>query len=329
MSYITEGSLSDSVLFKSFNSASKLSTTLIDAIKHSTEITSDFIEEQLLQLRRSRISPLLEKVLNAYNTGSIVLLYANNNIKVPQAIPFFAMKTYNGGTKVFVFVNNFGSLTQSKTDSNRSYLNIAMKDLYSLMEGAFIALTYGTKKTNFKRALGLQRLTTKIYSQMMTMILNKEYALSMDQDLTAEITFIISYFFMKYVWESDNEMINTSYALDSLTQNGKFSLTSTNKADLIVNEMNSKVTDVSSLISFLESRSNRLKGLGFRYFVQGYINTYKAPAIFSMECLPYFLFVISTASLGSFIVNTPVVNNITSSIKGMNQYYNELSRLVV
>lgn len=326
MTYITEGNLSDSVLYKNFNSASKLSSTIVAAIKNSIEIDKSYIQEQLMQIQRTRLSPLVDKVLGAYENGDIVILYARK-IKIPQALPFFAMKAKSGKPKVFIFVNNFASISKSDTDSDQKFLNITMKDLYALMEGAYITFKYNTNPKSFTRSLGLQKLTTKIYSQMMLMILNKEYALSMDQDLTAEITFIVSYFFMKYIWGSENEAVNIAYSLDACTQTGKYSLTSTNKAEQIVEEMDDNVTDISSLIKFIETRSKRLKGLSFRYFTQSFINTYKGTAIFAMECLPYFLFTVATSALGSFIVNTPVITNITSNIKGMNQFYPEIGKI--
>lgn len=326
MAYITEGNLSDSVLYKNFNSAAKLSSTIVTAIKNSIEIDNSYIQEQLMQIQRTRLSPLVDKVLNAYKNGDIVILYARK-IKIPQALPFFAMKAKSGKPKVFIFANNFASIGKSETDSDQKFLNISMKDLYALMEGAYITYVYNSNPKSFSRSLGLQKLTSKIYSQMMLQILNKEYALSMDQELTSEVTFIISYFFMKYVWGSENDAVNISYSLDTCTQTGKYSLTSTNKAEMIVEEMDTTVSDISSLIKFIETRSKRLKGLTFRYFTQTFVNTFKGPSIFAMECLPYFLFTVCTASLGSFIVNTPMITNITSNIKGMNQFYPEIGKI--
>ena len=329
MAYITEKNLSDSELFKSFNSASKLSSTLVEAVKNGIEITEDYIQEQIHQIRRSRISPLSDKVLSAYENGNIIILYARG-VKIPQAVPFFALKTKSGETKVFIFANNFSTMSLNDNESDKKYLNITMKDLYALMEGAYITWQYNTNYKSFNRALGLMKLTTKIYSRLMLLILNKEFALSMDTSLYAEVNFIISYFFMKHVWDSDNESINISYALDSLNPSDKYSLSNSKSFEAIVEEMdNSNVNDISKLINFISSRSNRLKGLNFRYFTQTYINTYKGPAIFSMESLPYFLFTVSTTALGSFIVNNAVISNIINNqIKGMGNYYPEISKLV-
>ena len=110
----TEATLTDSVIYKSFNNNSEMTSTIISGIKESIKITPDYIQEQLMQIKRTRISPLSEEVLSAYNSGKITLLYSENK-KIPQALPFFATKV-QGKVTVFIFVNNYA--TMAKSDIN-------------------------------------------------------------------------------------------------------------------------------------------------------------------------------------------------------------------
>ena len=73
----TEASLTDSVLYKAFNNNADMTTLLISATKESTIITEEYIQEQLLQIGRMNISPLVDTVLNAYKKVKIILLYPN------------------------------------------------------------------------------------------------------------------------------------------------------------------------------------------------------------------------------------------------------------
>ena len=120
-SLFTESNLSDTVIYQTYNTNSEMTTTILSAIKDSIVIDSSFIEEQLLQIKRTRISPLAESVLKAYEDGDIVLLYAKNK-KIPQALPFFATKM-QGKIKVIIFINNYGTITKSEKDSSDKYLN--------------------------------------------------------------------------------------------------------------------------------------------------------------------------------------------------------------
>ena len=158
---------------------------------------------------------------------------------------------------------------------------------------------------------------------MFLRILNKEYALSMDQEVYNRVSFCISRFFLDTIWGSQNFDINTAYSINSIL--------GANKNDLMIvaeTYNQASITNIADLINFLKTLTRRLDKLSTRYFAQGYINTYKASAIFGMECLPYFLYTIEASLIGSFLVNQPIINDIIKNIKGMNTFYAELSKSV-
>lgn len=320
----TEAALVDSILYKTFNNNAELTGMILSAIKNSIVIDYSYIEEQLMQIRRTKISPLSDAVLQAYADGDIILLYAKIK-KVPQALPYFVTKM-QGKIKAFIFVNNFGTITKSDVDSSEKYLNITMKDLYVLMEGAYTSLRYAMNPIKVKRTLGLMKLSVNIYTDMVMRILNKECSISMDQDLYGKVSFCIGEFFLRNVWMSENEEVNFTYALNTI--HGDKGVNRAEYLMLAETMEQREIKDINLLIEFLRELSPRMKNMNFRYFTQCYINMFKAPAMFSMECLPYFLFTIQTSMIGSFIVNQPMISDITKNIKGMNMFYPELVKAV-
>src|SRR5699024_1925605 len=88
------------------------------------------------------------------------------------------------------------------------------------------------------------------------------------------------------------------------------------------------IKTMEELLEFLKERFSRLKGLSIRFFVEYYMNSYKAPAILGLDVLPYFLFAVATALLGSFIINQPSIMEIARQTKSTNYFYAELSRIV-
>lgn len=317
-----ESSLSDSVMYQSFNGNAEMTKTIITAIKDSIVIDASYIEEQIMQIRRTKISPLAETVLSAFEDGSINLLYSKI-VKVPKAFPFFVTKV-QGKIKVFIFVNNYGTISKSDLATNGKYLNITMKDLYVLMEGAYCAYKYTLYPTKITKNLGLMKLSCNIYTSMILRILNKEYSLSMDQTSYAKVSFCISKFFLERVWMSQNHDINFSYSFSCIN-------TAVNKAEmLVISEMYDakNIMNIKDLIMFIKEISPRLQTLTIRYFTQCYINLYKAGAMFSLECLPYFIYTIEATLIGSFLVNQPIISDITKNIKGMNTFYSELVKSV-
>lgn len=319
MKLIEESSLNDSVIFQTFNRNSEMMNTINLCIKNGLVLDPSYIQEQLMQMKRTRISPLVDKVMGAYEKEDIVIIFSKTT-RVPKALPFVVLKV-QGKLKAFIFVNNYGKLTENKNTSEE-YLNMPMKDLYVLMEGAFIGLTYYKYPVQVTKNLGLMKITNQIYTEMFLRILNKEYALSLNQDIYDTASFSISKFFLKRVWECKNDDIATSYAMGTIVSPDKTNLT-------IANDLYDEKDPDSfpKLIAYLADLSPRLGKLNLRYFTQCWINTYKASAIFGMETLPYFLFIIEATMIGSFIVNQPIISTMIKNIRNMNLFYPELSKI--
>ena len=52
---IQETALSSSVLYQAFNGNAEMTKIILEAIKNSTTITKEYIEEQMLQIKRTTI----------------------------------------------------------------------------------------------------------------------------------------------------------------------------------------------------------------------------------------------------------------------------------
>lgn len=321
MNVFQESSLSDSIIFRSFNSQAEFSTIINKAITYGRIVEKELIEEQLIQIRRTRLSPLVDDVLISLDRGDIVLVYAKNQ-KIPQALPF-AIAKVNNDIKAFIFVNNYGTIVSNSKVNGGEYLNIAMKDLYVLLEGAYTALSYFKNPIYITRSLGLMKCCVGVYTSMFLRILNKEYALSLDQEVYNRVSFVIGKYFLDKVWESKNDDINTSYAMSTILTPNRMDLGMVNDSYKASN-----IKNIEELIAFLKTLSPRLAPLNFRYFTQCYITIYKASAIFSMECLPYFLFVMEATLIGSFLVNQPIISDIIKSNKNMGKFYGEIVKVL-
>lgn len=322
---LTESSLVDTVVYRSFNKNSELNKIIVSGIKNSIPIDKSYIAEQLMQINRTKISPLSDEVLNAYYNGNIVLLYCKK-ANIPQALPFFASKI-KGKITVIIFVNNYGQILKAESNDQK-YLSISMKDLYVLLEGAYIAYRYAVLPVKVTKDLGLMKISTQLYTSMIMRILNKEYAISMDQALYASVSFVIARFFIERVWMSVmGDDLNFSYARSVIDK----TKVGVDMNDITVtNDLYTEahIQSADELVKFLSTLSPRLKTLNFRYFLQCYINTFKPGAMFSLECLPYFLFTIEASLCGSFIVNQPILSDITRNTKGMNTFYPELVKAI-
>ena len=313
--------LSDSYIYGMFNVNKMMSTKIADAYKEGQTLDSSYIEEQILQIKRTRISPLSDAVLTAFSKGEIELIYSST-VKVPKAIPFIILKI-KGRNKAIIFVNNYGSISNNGIVEGGNALNVPMKDLYTLMESAYLALRYYDNPSSFRRSIGLMKLTNSIYTNMWIRILNKECALSMNPELFNQVSFCISKYYLEKVWEIENDELVFNYACSEATNANKITM------KLVENQYNqANVQTIDDLFKFLQTFSVRIENkVSTKYMVECYINMYRDTALLGIDTLPYFIFTIVCAYCGSFIVNQPLINDIMKNIKSVNILYSELSKL--
>ena len=320
LEYVSEASLGESVIFNMMNNGKALMMRINKCIQSGTVITEHNIQEQLIQIERTHISPLASNVVEAFRNGDIVLLHSKE-VTIPQAVPFITTKI-DGKVKSFVFINKYGNLTQSSQVSGGARLNIQMRDLYSLMEGAYIQNRYNTNPIMLTRNLGLMKLTANVYAAMFVRILNREYALSIDEMLYNRVLYTVTRFYLERVWMCTNSDIIESYSISGILSPDKTDIT-------IVSDSytNAGIKTITDMVDFLKTLSPRVSTINTRYVVECYINLYHGAAIFGIDCLPYFLFTLTSSLLGSFIVNQPVVADIVKNTKGMNSFYSELAKV--
>jgi len=225
MNVICESTLSDSYIYGLFNNDLTMTKRIAEAVKTGQVIDSSYIQEQILQIKRTRLSPLVDNVLKSYEDGNILLIYSEKT-KITQAIPFVVLKM-GGKNKVVIFVNNYGTIVDNGAVAGGKLLNMQMKDLYVLMEGAYLAWTYYEYPVKFQRSIGLMKLINTIYTSMVIRILNKEYALSMNQDLYNSVSYCVSRFFLESVWGCENHDLVFTYASQTCTS-------TVNKSNLMI-----------------------------------------------------------------------------------------------
>lgn len=306
-------SLEDSFIYKTFSNSNDILPKMLECIRNSTLITKDYIEEQYIQIKKSAVSPLSREVLEAYDDGLIEIRYTTGNSRLPTAIPYVVRRDGNRIVAT-IFINAFTSLENDN-------LTIPTKNLYVFMESAYIALLLHKYPEKIKRNSSLCKICMTVYTEMVMKILVKEYALTMDRILYDKITFVVSRFFLTKVWGLTDEKVIAAYAASQLKY-------ATTEDIFMINKeyMDKNINDISDLIVFISSCSNRLKTLNVKYFIEKFISLYHAPALLSLDYLPYLFFVINNVLVGSFIVSQNALSDIVKSTVGISRYYGEISK---
>ena len=311
-----EASLSDSRIFEQLNRSASLSKKVAQAIKDGVVLDKSYIEEQYIQCTKTRISPLAERVLQAFDAGEIKLIYTKA-VHIPIAVPFVVVEL-GGKPTACIFIADFSAVSK-----DGSALTIEMKKLYALMEGAYVALKYFTRPEKFTRNSAFAKLNAQIYSSMVMRLLNREYALSLEKEIFDGVNFISAYFFLEKILGITNKEVATSYATSCCNNPSLLQI------QLVKDGYeNANVRNVDDLIKFIATQAPKMENLSFRYFFERWISSFGQSACLSIDSYPYLYFTIINVLLGAFLVNVAGLSEIVKNAKGINSFYAEIASII-
>lgn len=315
--YVCENTMEDSLVYKTFNQANGVVDKIVKYLSSGVPLDKSYIEDQYAIIRRGAgISPLSQKVLEAFNNGDIEIIW-NNTEKVGVAMPFIVRRKSDGKIVSTIFINAFATI---KDDS---ILVIPAKQLYGLMEGAYIALKLQTDPVKVMKNAELMMTTASVYTEMMARILNKEYALTLDKVLYDKVCYCIKRFYLECVWEYPNTGLVSNYASSDLKYIQQFDL---DALDATYSKM--EIKTIANLLEFVKSLSPRMGDLNLRYYIERFIKTYHGSSILSIDYLPYVFFVITNVVMSTFLVSQTALNDIIKNTKNINRFYSELARVM-
>lgn len=315
--YVCENTMEDSLVYKTFNQANGVVDKIVKYLSSGVPLDKSYIEDQYAIIRRGAgISPLSQKVLEAFNSGDIEIIW-NNTEKVGVAMPFIVRRKSDGKVVSTIFINAFATI---KDDS---ILVIPAKQLYGLMEGAYIALKLQTDPVKVMKNAELMMTTASVYTEMMARILNKEYALTLDKVLYDKVCYCIKRFYLECVWEYPNTGLVSNYASSDLKYIQQFDL---DALDATYSKM--EIKTIANLLEFVKSLSPRMSDLNLRYYIERFIKTYHGSSILSIDYLPYVFFVITNVVMSTFLVSQTALNDIIKNTKNINRFYSELARVM-
>lgn len=315
--YVCENTMEDSLVYKTFNQANGVVDKIVKYLSSGVPLDKSYIEDQYAIIRRGAgISPLSQKVLEAFNNGDIEIIW-NNTEKVGVAMPFIVRRKSDSKVVSTIFINAFATI---KDDS---ILVIPAKQLYGLMEGAYIALKLQTDPVKVMKNAELMMTTASVYTEMMARILNKEYALTLDKVLYDKVCYCIKRFYLECVWEYPNTGLVSNYASSDLKYIQQFDL---DALDATYSKM--EIKTIANLLEFVKSLSPRMSDLNLRYYIERFIKTYHGSSILSIDYLPYVFFVITNVVMSTFLVSQTALNDIIKNTKNINRFYSELARVM-
>lgn len=316
MEYFTEASLSDSHMFQQLNKSSSVTANIAKALKNGTVIDQSYFEQQYLMMTKTRVSPISETVIKAFDAGKIKLIY-NKNDHVTVAIPF-TIVNLKGEMTACIFINEFSGITKT----GEPQLTIDMKKLYTLMEAAYIGLLYFTKPTEFIRNATFVRTLANIYAQMILRIYNREYALSLNKDAFDTVNYYAARFFLERVLGVNNTALSSAYAKATCNKPAQTVIDVAETGYETENPQN-----IEEFVLFAAKADQKMADLKYRYFFQRWVTSYGTGASLAIDSFPYFFYCFSNVMCGGFLVNTTSLSELVKNTPGILNIYPEIARI--
>lgn len=308
-------SLRDTYIFSQMNKGGYVDNVLKTFANPNTAMvaTPKLLEEQIIHINKTFKYPAKVAVLEAFKNGTItpVLLKpsARNSARIPSSIPFVFDK---GRTKAMVFIDNYANVTKNLD------ITIDYKKLYCLLESAYLALEgYNRDSTS------VINKGSAIFAHMFTQVLNKKFSLNTDRTAKNKVLFLASKYFLYHHLGMRDEDRLFNYALKNCNS----------ATAILMKDVDAEFGPqyLESLPEFIKHFAdtpfkfvNGFENITVRDYISDFANMYGQETLLALESLDYFMFVISSVTIGAFLNNQVVLDEIVGD-DGKKLYF-EMSR---
>lgn len=282
--------ISSSYIFKSFNNVESIQMAMNGQLLGQKELA-----EQMMMIQKYIKSPFKMKILSALQDGTIKLRYVKDLALVQMPFILGADGSIN------ILVSSYGRMRED------GMVSVDYRKLYTLMECGYIAKKFISNYERYRNDSILIKNGAEIYSNMFVKPINRRFNLHLDRNRENTLLFLAAKFYLKNVLGLKNNDIIFNTAM-SVCKAGNHILLQ--EADSVIPD--SAYVDLKSFFNELkEDKLNLgLKNIQLRDYLSDYLALYNSSATFSLEMMPYFLYVINAGISSMGLVNNYALEDI-------------------
>ena len=274
-------------------------------------VSGSSISDQLNVITKKMKYAGKDKTIELLMKGIITPLY-NPSLSIPKYL--FTMLKNDGGTvKAICDLTNF-----SRVDANGNN-DIYVKTLFALMQGATVNYELFTNWNKYITNINLVKSASITYSKMVGKILDKLYAIKIDQFKSDLIHFLIAKFFI----------INMCGRLNTANTDEIAYYACFNKSTkgLIIDEASSLDESMfESFDNFIKELSKLgMKNLNVRIFIENFARMYGETSLLGIDYLPSFLSIIFGSAINANLGKDSIIETIAE--EHIQNAYTEFFRL--
>lgn len=276
--------LSDSAIFtKLINNPELLSKMKLIIAKNGIQLlTPKDLESPYADINRrikySTKGPIMEKI-----SKGIIIPFKDTKTKLPTYLHTVTGKGMNGDFNVYV---NLERYMNSSGD-------IYPKTLFTLLQDSLLAYELAKKWDKYVNNIDFVKDCSWIYSRITTKILDKTFALDLDQFNSDLLSYIFAKFFIINMCGRTDNDLNDNIAYKCCFNKSSIDLIKQEEESLSPNRYNS----IFDLIDALKEIKT-IKDINVRSFIENFTRMYGEGSLLALDYLPCFIQCVCGAAIG-------------------------------
>ena len=274
------------------------------------------MEDSVRAITKKENRPLKNRVLNDLKDELVIPVYDPVGLSnIPVFVPFW-ISTYNGRTVCVV------NLTQrGRQDKKTGEIVVHPKTLFSLLLCGTVIRQMIVNEHNIMGSTKLLTSLSKIYSKIVTKILDKSFAISANDLYLDQIRYLTAKFFLVSIVGKPNTPMISDIAMKSVA-------TSSPQGVKQIDAMmpTEAYTNLETFVKALGEVYKRMAKLSARLLLGEVVRTYSAVSFLILEYCPYFVANILLAQTSAGINNEFSYDSVMD--KDGIAIYSEFARLI-
>lgn len=300
-------SIRETYLYGTLNNSGYVDKLIKTAFTKGKVLRDEDLLYEVTTINKYYKFPLKKDVMDFYKSGNIRPIVFPKGIeeKIPISIPFILAPINNkiGG---YTFIDTYKTYN-AKEDS----YSIDPKKLYCMLESTYMASIIQEYYPAISRNNVFCTEAPSIFAHMFIRVLNRKYALNVDKRAYTKMLYLAAKFFLvNHLGLDEDSDTVTNYALK----------VSEAESSMLIDEVDNRMTathsfqNISTFIRGINANalniSQSLSELVLKDFIVDYVQMYHSSALFALEHLSYFMFLVDSVILGAYLNNQAVLEDI-------------------
>ena len=311
MKYVQE-----TTIYKFVNNGKEeqLNKQISELLSKDMIVLNNEFETEIKTIKRNYGDAITNATLNKIASGELII-FCTNNLKnaMPAYMPFIK---YKRAGKTFVAIDVTKYVKQSKDKQGIIEYSIDANKLYCLIVSGYLYLDKFDKGTVL--STNLMKLTSLVWARMFCKVLEMRVGLATNKDRYDAFMYLAIKFFLLCVLEAPQGIADS--IAKSYFPNNKLNPIC-NHVEVVCEErginmfadlpvfcttlFDNSITGISAL---------RVTGskdvMNYSFYIQQFITLYHLPAALALECFPYFIWMIISASNWGYFFNDKLVQDL-------------------